>query len=631
MPTLKPTARRPRASAPLAPPTVSERLAFGRDPWLAAVLLAFVVLVVRTWGVPFGEPVADDFDHLHHVLFSTDRSWWGGGGSASFWRPLAYQGYYGLLHGVILSHPGWIGVLHGALLLLASVLLYDLARDRMSGPAAAFAASMPLALEASRALIIVPVHIVDLGLVAASVLAWWCAARGRLVGSLLALLAAFFCKETAIVTALVLPWLARTDARRPRRVWLVACGALALVWAFAYLSVRRHMAMALPHGLEAGLSPAMLLEPARYGWAIAGSLRALMSLPMSSEGAEGPVLAVALLLFGVALVRIALDAGARAHFVRLRGVALLGLAWFVLATGTLLPVYPVWSPERIVYSSVGLGVSLAAVLAAAHPGLLAAFAALRLVTLCLAPGAPDLVTRTVAERGAFVDFERLARLQLLMREARTTLAREYPRLPARSQVTLLHPPFLTDYAGGDRALQVWRRDSTLHWVRFERLADDDAARLSAALEFREGSRPPFRRVEPLAIRALFVAGRLNREERAQMAYDTLASALALQRDPEAWHFLGRVRGLQSWCLGLLGRLDEADSLARQSLAIAPENADGHLTLAALLNGRGDWNGSLAHLDTLLTWYPGFPPALMMRDGVVQRLSQAGTAARTGRP
>ena len=41
-------------------------------------------------------------------------------------------------------------MLHAALLLLSAVLLYDLARDRMSGPAAAFAASTPLALEAAR-------------------------------------------------------------------------------------------------------------------------------------------------------------------------------------------------------------------------------------------------------------------------------------------------------------------------------------------------------------------------------------------------------------------------------------------------------------------------------------------------
>lgn len=629
MPAPKSTGARVPAP-PLAVP-VPPRPPLLRDPWAAAVLAAFVLLVVRTLGVPFGEPVADDFDHLHHVLFSNDHSWWTGGGSASFWRPLAYQGYYGLLSGVILSHPGWIAVLHGALLLASALLLYDLLRDSMSGPGAAFAATMPLALEAARALLIVPVHIVDLGLVTASVLAWWCAARGRLVAALAALLAAFFCKETAIVTALMLPWLARADARRPRRVWVIACAALATVWAVAYVTIRRQAAMALPHGLEAGLSPALLGEPARYAWSIAGSLRALVSLPMKPEGPEGPVLAVSLLLLGVAAVRVALDPGARERAARVRGLALLGLAWFVLATGTLLPVHPVWSPERIVYSSLGVGVALAALLSAAHPVLLGAFALLRVVTLLLAPVAPDHVTREVADRGAFVDFERLARLQLLMREARTTLAREYPSLPPHARVTLLHPPFLTDYAGGDRALQVWRRDSTLHWVRWESMAGDEGTGLAGALEFREGVSPPFRRVEPLAMRALFVAGRLNREQRYQAAYDTLESALALQRDPEAFHFLGRVAGLESWCLGALGRVPEAEARARYSLAIAPENADGHMTMAAILNGRSEWFGSLAHLDTLLTWYPGYPPAVMMRQAVLERVNSSPPAGTPRTP
>ena len=621
---------RPRvARQAVAPAPFAARPPLVRDPWLAAVLLAFALLVVRTLGVPFGEPVADDFDHLHQVLFSHDGSWWGGGGSASFWRPLAYQGYYGLLHDVILSHPVWIGVLHTALLLVSVLLLYDLVRDRLSGPAAAFAAATPLALEATRALLIVPVHIVDLGLVFASVVAWWCAARGRLVPALLAVLAALLCKETAIVTALMLPAIARPDARRPRRVWLIATGALAVLWAVAYVTLRRQLAMALPHGLEAGLSPSMLLDPARYLWAVAGSLRALVSLPMKPEALEGPVLAITFLMLGGAVVRLAFDATARARFARSRGLALLGLAWFVLATGTLLPVYPVWSPERIVYSSLGLGVALAVVLAAAHPALLGAFAALRLVLLCLAPGAPDHVTREVADRGAFVDFERLARLQLLMREARTTLAHEFPVLPTRARVALLHPPFLTDYAGGDRALQVWRRDSTLHWVRWDAMAADEAAGLAGAMEFREDSRPPFRRVDPLALRALFVAGRLNREQRFQAAYDTLQQAEALQRDREALHFAGRVAGLESWCLGMLGRVPEAELRARQSLAIAPENADGHLAMAAILNGRGDYSASLAHLDTLLTWYPNFPPATMMRAEVFERLRSAppGTPGR----
>ena len=36
-------------------------------------------------------------------------------------------------------------------------------------------------------------------------------------------------------------------------------------------------------------------------------------------------------------------------------------------------------------------------------------------------------------------------------------------------------------------------------------------------------------------------------------------------------------------------------------AIAPENADGHLTMAALHTGHGDHAQGLAHLDTLQAW------------------------------
>ena len=99
-----PASRRP----PAAPPVVAlapagEPPPLLRDPWAWVALGVVLLLIVRSWGAPFGEPVADDFDHLHHVLFSHDRSWWGGGGSSSFWRPLAYQGYYGALAGVILD------------------------------------------------------------------------------------------------------------------------------------------------------------------------------------------------------------------------------------------------------------------------------------------------------------------------------------------------------------------------------------------------------------------------------------------------------------------------------------------------------------------------------------------------
>jgi hypothetical protein len=59
--------------------------------------------------------------------------------------------------------------------------------------------------------------------------------------------------------------------------------------------------------------------------------------------------------------------------------------------------------------------------------------------------------------------------------------------------------------------------------------------------------------------------------------------------------------------------------------IAPENADGHLTLAAIHNGRGEWAQALAQLDTLQTWYPNYEAGLMMRRAVIERMRGAAPA------
>ena len=64
--------------------------------------------------------------------------------------------------------------------------------------------------------------------------------------------------------------------------------------------VRRGMALALPHGLESGFGPAMFSEGARYAWAFAGTLRAVVSLPMTPVPWEGAVVGVTVLLAGLA-------------------------------------------------------------------------------------------------------------------------------------------------------------------------------------------------------------------------------------------------------------------------------------------------------------------------------------------
>jgi hypothetical protein len=595
------------------------------DRWAWAALAVLVVVLVRAWGVPFGEPVADDFDHLHHVLFARDHSWWGGGGSTSFWRPLAYQGYYGAFTGMILSHPGAVTVLHTALAAIAVLAVYDTLRRRVAPPLAALVAAFPWLLESSRALLAVPVHIVDLGMIVCSALAWRAAASGRLALSLVALAGALLCKETAVATAAVLPWL--VPKGRSRRPWFMSVAVLTAAWACGYVAVRSQLALELPHGLEAGLSPARLLDPARAAWAVSGTWRALVSLPIKSSPADAAVLAALLAVLGGALAAFATSAPSRARFASQRGLVLPTLAWGAITTLTLVTVHPVWSPERVVFAALGLGTALLVSLDAARRGFAVALVALQLVMFAFAPAPPARVTRAAPDRGAFVDFERLARLQRLMREARTTLQREFPLLKTGARVAMLHPPFMADYAAGDRALQVWRRDSTLRWVRWEEMAADDARSLDAAMEFQEYATPPFRRVEPIALRTLFAARELVRAEHFAEAAETLRVAGEQLSDTGANHVRGRIWGLRAWCLAGSGRVREGDSLARASLAIAPENADGHLTRAAFHNGRSEWRESLAQLDTLETWYPGYPVAEAMRRAIMERIAASPAPPR----
>lgn len=588
------------------------------DPWAWASLGVLVFVLARAWGVPFGEPVADDFDHLHHALFARDHSWWGGGGSASFWRPLAYQGYYGAFTGLILSQPGWVTVLHTTLAAVAVLAVYDTLRRRVAPPLAALAAAFPWLLESSRALLAVPVHIVDLGMIVLSALAWRAAATGRLVLSLIALAGALLCKETAVATAIVLPWF--VPPGRPRRAWFVGAAAVTLVWAAAYLAVRAQLALALPHGLEARLGPGLLLDPSRFAWALSGTWRALVSLPLKGSPADGAVLAALLAILGGALVVFATNRPARARLSAVRGLVSPAWAWGALTTLALVTVYPVWSPERVVFAALGLGTALLVSLDAARRAFAVALVALQIVMFALAPAPPERVSRAVPDRGAFVDFERLARLQRLMLEARTTLRHEFPHLRPGARVAMLHPPFMADYAAGDRALQTWYRDSTLRWVRWEEMAADEARSLDAAMEFQEHATPPFRRVEPRALRTLFAARELVRAERFAEAAETLRVAGEQLSDTGAHHVRGRIWGLRAWCLAGSGRVREGDSLAHASLAIAPENADGHLTLAAFHNGRGEWQQSLAHLDTLESWYPGYAVAVAMRKAIMERMA-----------
>ena len=614
------TARAPRrADAGPVPP-------LWRDPWALATALAVIPLLVRCAGAPLGEAVAEDFDFLHRSLFVGLGSLLDGGGSSAFWRPLAHQVYYAALGPLIVSHPLVVAMLHALLLLAGSLLVYRALRPHLGGTVACVAATFPMLSESTRTLVSWPSQFVDVGLYFFTAVSLHETARRRLPSALAATLFALLCKELAVIPALLLPWFPDGRPRAERRRWAIAFGVLLAAWAGAYLAVRSAAGLHLPHGLEqdANLLSTPLLM--RMSWAVGGTLRALVSLPLAPVAEDAVAIPLALGLLLVVLGRLATSLDVRARLRERRGWIMWGGAWFAAGALALAPIFPLWQPNRAHFASTGAGVAAAAALEAAHPMLAGALVLGRGVLLILSPGAPPRVTRAAPQHGAFMDFERLARLQRLMVEARTTLKREFPKLPPHAGVAMLHPPFQADYAAGDRALQVWYADSTLRWLRWERMAAAEARGLAGAMEFQEDTEPQFRRIEPEALRLLFDAGAMQQREEWAASVDALQRADSLQRDRLAHHFLGRVEGLKAWGLGGLGRLAEAESSARHSLVIAPENADGHLTLAALHNGRGEYAQALAHLDTLQTWYPNYQAGLMMRQGVMERMRAAATPA-----
>ncbi len=580
-------------------------------------MLAIVPLVLHSLGAPLGEPVADDFDHLRYALFSP-HNWLDGGGSQSFWRPLAYQGYFGLLAKVFITTTTVVVVLHLSMLALAVLLLYRTARRFMPAPWAAAAASFPLLVESARALITVPVHFVDVGLLLFSALAIHEAAASRLPGALLALLAALLCKESAVATAIVLPLLvpARKGPLAGRGRWIASVAAVTAVWALVYVAVRKSNGLILPRGLESSLGGLGVTLWERSRWAVSGTLRALFSLPATGSRWERPLLAAMGLLAAVAAAYLWRSAAARARFARVAPIVIGGALWSAAATAPLVTVYPIWSPQRVVFGGVGIGVALCGTLGAAQPILLAALVAIRLALFALSPGPPARITMVPPANGAFVDFVKLVRLQRFMVETRELLQSHVPRMPRGARVGLLHPPIMASYAfGDDKALQVWYRDTTLRWMRYDEFRDHPEWDLAAIVEFQQDAVPQVLLVSPESMHHYLVAGVLVRREAWQAAFDELALADSTQRERGTRAYLGRVAGRRAFCWLGLGRPVEGEQEARRSLALWPDGSDARYTLASAMAFTGRLPEAQAHLDSLLKLYPGDRSARTLRDSV----------------
>lgn len=555
-----------------------------RDPWALGALLGILPLLARCIGAPLGEPAAEDFDFLHRHLFGGMGSLLDGGGSQSFWRPLAHQVYYAVFGDALLTHPGLVAAFHAALLSAGALLLYRVFRESLEGPAAMMAATFPLLAESTRTLVGWPTQFVDVGLFFFSALALHECSRRRLPGALLALFAALLCKELGLVTAVMLPFLPGRSETRERVRVAVGAAVVVTVWAALYLHVRTAAQLQLPHGLEN--ATASLID--RVVWALSGSVRAVLSLDLLPSGRDRFALIGAVLLGVAACGTLLANRRSRERLAARRGWLLWGTGWFVLSTLALTPIHPLWQPNRSQIGSVGLGVTCVALLDAAHPALAAGLVASRLVTLAMAPGPASSITDVAPETGAFVDFARLTRLQAFMRGARHELASRPGALSRGSIVVLDGMPTQLTYAfGGDRAIQAWARDSTLHMIPFSAFRRNRSLPVRTVLLFQPYSSRQLVTLTPAALVAQEDAFDLLRAGRVDEAAALFARADRLEPDTSAAVFHGANAGMTAFAYATVRRDDEARLEAQRALRLHPHDRNARLVLAMDAFRKGD--------------------------------------------
>ena len=611
-----PTAARrpgtPHSATPVAPP----RPMLG-DPfaWLSA--LAVLIVVARAWGAPLGEPVAEDFDFLQRALFGPFNLL-DGGGSTAFWRPIPHQLYYLTLGRIMIAAPGVVAAIHAVLLGAASLLLYRAFRTGRSGLWAAVVATAPLFAESTRTLVTWPSHFVDLGLWLFVALAAHETAARRLPTALAALFAALLCKEVAVIAALLLPLMPGIGPRddRTRLRWSAAFAITAAAWAALYLAVRSHAHLQMPHHMETSMLTASWFE--RLGWALANSLRAIVSLPLMESTRDryvGTLLTLMLLVWAAVALR---DARSRARWRGAVPWAMWGFAWFLGASATLTTVFPYWMPNRSAFGSLGL-VALAAELASiAHPLFLAGLVAVRLFAFSVAPGPPPRITNVPAATGAFMDFEQLTRLQRLMRDSRTALAGHTPVATPGMRVGAHFMPRRAQYAfGGHHALRAWYRDPGLDWVPFARVRAHPDSALAAIVEFEPDGTPQAAIVEPGAMRAYLAALDHIRASEWAAAESLLVIGERAQKDENARVFRAMVLGDRARAMLGEGRIEDAEHEAQKARTLFERDISAHYVLGATAFLRGDILEAAGHVDSVLKWSPGDAAALKLREGVIE--------------
>ncbi|MCE9628022.1 MAG: hypothetical protein K8R56_08910, partial [Candidatus Eisenbacteria bacterium] len=507
-----------------------------------------------------------------------------------------------------------------------ALLLYRALRPAWSGSLAFATAAFTLGAESTRTIAGWPTQFVDVGLFVFSMLAWHAAARGRQTLALVALALALLCKELAVVTGVLLAFVPAPGRTRAERVRLGIGAAIVMaVWGAISLLVRNAAHLQLPRRI-ADSPEALAAGPLdRLAWAFGGSLKALASLPIVPHANDGFVLAaVALLMLG-AIAMFVRSPEARARLHARRGDVVFGLAWFVLATATLAPIFPSWQPNRSQYGSAGAGVALVGVAGAAHPALAAALTVSRIVWLECAPAAATTVSSVPPDQGAFMDWPRLTRLQRFMRATRLKLTAAFPTLPPGAAVVQQNLPHGVEYAfGGDHALQVWYRDPAVHWMRFDVWRAHADTMATVIVQGSADHEPPVALVSPQAVRFLFAAQELSYAGRFAELLPLLDRADSLQRDPDALQYWVTSRAMRAFALVSTGHAAQADALLAPMIPLDPNDATARQVLALARAKLGRLDEAFAQLDTLRAIDAGNPATLALE----RQLNAQRDAGRT---
>jgi len=296
-----------------------------------------------------------------------------------------------------------------------------------------------------------------------------------------------------------------------------------------------------------------------------------------------------------------------------------GGAWYAAGTLALVPIFPLWQPNRVHFGSMGFGVAAAAAAEAAHPAIAGVLVLSRVALLSIAPPAAATIAEEAPQTGAFMDFARLSRLERFMAETRRELHARYPTAAHHAHVVEMNLPRGLLYAlGGDRAVQVWYRDTTLAMVNFTRVDEDTTLAMIAGVQYQPRPRSGAQVVvlSPDAMRAQDLAYRRIEQSEWEASLIALDRADSLTPDPRYEVFHGNNAGYRAFSELQLHRTAEAEAEARRALSIEHVDRNALRTLALALAIEGRLDEALAQVDHLLRIDPHDALAIAQRANIV---------------